>query len=440
MRRAFRDGIKRRSFLRVGAASVFGLGVNFSDICQLQAFADNPRNDLSLIYVFLRGGLSTIDTFDMKPDAPSDIRGPFDSISASLPGLEICEHLPRTAQQVDKFSIIRSFTHPNSNHGQADHYMLTGRLPGAGFNGGLTPNNQHPSFGSTIANQLGPRGPISPYLCLPTMHPSAGASYLGANAAPFVINADPNSPGFSVPDLVAPVSFKVSRLEARQKLLKRVDRFQQSAEVEANVNAQTVNVFRQKAVDLMSSFTAKQAFDIHKEPSKLRDQYGRSTLGQSCLMARRLVEAGVRCVTIDHSNWDTHYDNFNLLKEHLLPDFDAAIPTLFADLQDRGLLKQTLVIVTGEFGRTPRINKDAGRDHWGPCFSVLLGGGGIQGGRVLGQSDKWAERPADSPYGPEDLAATLFNQMGINPQEEFTTAEGRPVAIVNGGRVIRDLL
>jgi hypothetical protein len=440
MRRAFRDGIKRRSFLRVGAASVFGLGVNFSDICQLQAFADNPRNDLSLIYVFLRGGLSTIDTFDMKPDAPSDIRGPFDSISASLPGLEICEHLPRTAQQVDKFSIIRSFTHPNSNHGQADHYMLTGRLPGAGFNGGLTPNNQHPSFGSTIANQLGPRGPISPYLCLPTMHPSAGASYLGANAAPFVINADPNSPGFSVPDLVAPVSFKVSRLEARQKLLKRVDRFQQSAEVEANVNAQTVNVFRQKAVDLMSSFTAKQAFDIHKEPSKLRDQYGRSTLGQSCLMARRLVEAGVRCVTIDHSNWDTHYDNFNLLKEHLLPDFDAAIPTLFADLQDRGLLKQTLVIVTGEFGRTPRINKDAGRDHWGPCFSVLLGGGGIQGGRVLGQSDKWAERPADSPYGPEDLAATLFNQMGINPQEEFKTAEGRPVAIVNGGRVIRDLL
>jgi uncharacterized protein (DUF1501 family) len=272
------------------------------------------------------------------------------------------------------------------------------------------------------------------------MHASAGAAYLGANAAPFVINADPNSPGFSVPDLVAPPSFKVDRLEARQNLLKRVDRFQKSAEVEANANAQTVNVFRQKAVDLMTSPIAKQAFDIHKEPNKLRDLYGRSTLGQSCLMARRLVEAGVRCVTVDHSNWDTHYDNFNLLEEHLLPDFDAAIPSLFADLHDRGMLEKTLVIVTGEFGRTPRINKDAGRDHWGPCFSVLLGGGGIQGGRVLGQSDKWAERPADSPYGPEDLAATLFNQMGINPKEEFRTAEGRPVAIVNGGRVIRDLL
>jgi hypothetical protein len=419
---------------------VFGLGVNLSDICQLQAFADSPRNDLSFIYVFLKGGLSTIDTFDLKPNAPTDIRGSFNPIPTSLPGFQVCEHLPRTAQQVDKFSVIRSFTHPNSNHGQADHYMLTGRLPGAGFNGGLTPNNQYPSFGSTISQQLGPRGPISPYLCLPSMHASAGAAYLGANAAPFVINADPNSPGFSVPDLVAPPSFKVDRLEARQNLLKRVDRFQKSAEVEANANAQTVNVFRQKAVDLMTSPIAKQAFDIHKEPNKLRDLYGRSTLGQSCLMARRLVEAGVRCVTVDHSNWDTHYDNFNLLEEHLLPDFDAAIPSLFADLHDRGMLEKTLVIVTGEFGRTPRINKDAGRDHWGPCFSVLLGGGGIQGGRVLGQSDKWAERPADSPYGPEDLAATLFNQMGINPKEEFRTAEGRPVAIVNGGRVIRDLL
>jgi len=440
MGRSFCDGVNRRSFLRVGAASVFGLGVNLSDLCQLSAFTDSPANDMSLIYIFLRGGLSTIDTFDLKSDAPSDIRGPFDSIATSVPGFRICEHLPRTAQHCENFSVIRSFTHPNSDHGQADHYMLTGRLPGAGFNGGLTPNNQHPSFGSTIAHQLGARGPISPYLCLPTMHPSAGSSYLGANAAPFVINADPNSPGFSVPDLVAPPSFRADRLEARQNLLKRVDRFQESAEMEANNNARTVSVFRQKAIDLMTSPTAKQAFDIHSEPGSLRDQYGRSTLGQSCLMARRLVEAGVRCVTVDHSNWDTHYDNFKLLKGQLLPDFDAAIPTLFADLHDRGLLQKTMVIVTGEFGRTPRINKDAGRDHWGPCFSVVVGGGGIQGGRVIGSSDKWAERPADTPCGPEDLAATLFNQMGINPKQEFKTAEGRPVAIVNGGRVIQDLL
>jgi uncharacterized protein (DUF1501 family) len=189
----------------------------------------------------------------------------------------------------------------------------------------------------------------------------------------------------------------------------------------------------------MTSPRARKAFDVHAEPEKLRDEYGRTSLGQSCLMARRLVEAGVRCVSIDHSNWDTHDGNFAVLKKQL-PVLDRALATLFRDLSDRGLLDTTLVLVTGEFGRTPRINKNAGRDHWGPCFTVALGGGGIKGGRVIGKSDARAERPATDPYGPEDLAATIYHLMGIDPNEEFHTPEGRPVKIVNGGKVIEGLV
>jgi uncharacterized protein (DUF1501 family) len=275
---------------------------------------------------------------------------------------------------------------------------------------------------------------------LPSPHPSCGAAYLGATCAPLVIEADPAAPDFAVPDLMPPLAVNSDRLNNRQKLLQDVDRLQRSAEVKANASAGSVNVFRQKAFDLMTSPAAKQAFNLAAEKDKLRDEYGRNTLGQSCLMARRLVEAGVRCVTIEHSNWDTHDGNFATLKRDLLPQLDPAMATLFRDLADRGMLEETLVLFTGEFGRTPRINKNAGRDHWGPAFTIALGGGGIQGGRVVGASDERAERPTETNYGPEDLAATLFRQMGIDAKEEFRTPEGRPVPIVNGGRVMRELL
>jgi uncharacterized protein (DUF1501 family) len=272
------------------------------------------------------------------------------------------------------------------------------------------------------------------------MHPSTGAAYLGPAAAPFVIEADPNAPDFAVPDVAPPPAVAADRLEGRKELLARLDRFQQAAEARANKDAQAVGVFQQKAFDLMTSPEAKKAFDIHAEDDKVRDEYGRCNLGQSCLMARRLVQAGVRCVTIDHSNWDTHDGNFNTLKNQLLPALDAGLSTLFRDLSDRGLLDSTLVVVTGEFGRTPRINKNAGRDHWGPAFTVALGGGGIQGGRVVGKTDARAEKPASDPYGPEDLAATMYHLLGIDPDDEFYTPEGRPVKLVNNGRVIRELL
>ncbi len=441
--RVFCDGIARRDFLRLGTAGVFGMDLTLPALLSGQARAreqGRAARDVSLIYLFLHGGLSTIDTLDLKPDAPAEFRGEFKPIATNVAGIQVGEHLPRLARHLDKFSLIRSFRHHNSDHGAADHYMLTGYFPQAGFNPGLKPNNQRPAHGAIIARKLGPRGSVPPYVCLPKMHPSTGSAYLGPAAAPFVIEADPNAPDFAVPDVVPPPVLAADRLDARKKLLARVDRFQQTAEARANRDALAVGVFQQKAFDLMTSPEAKQAFDIHAESDKLRDEYGRNTLGQSCLMARRLVEAGVRCVTIDHSNWDTHNDNFATLKRQLLPWLDAGLSTLLGDLSERGLLETTLVIVTGEFGRTPRINKDAGRDHWGPAFTVSLGGGGIKGGRVIGKSDARAERPAAEPYGPEDLSATLCHLLGIDPTEEFLTPDGRPVAIVNNGRVIHDLL
>jgi uncharacterized protein (DUF1501 family) len=439
----FCDGLVRRDFLRLGAAGLFGVGLTLPDLLQGRAHAaDNstPTRDVSLIFLFLHGGLSTIDTWDLKPDAPVEFRGDFKAIPTNVAGIQIGEHLPKIAGQMDKFSLIRSFRHHNSDHGPADHYIHTGYFPGAGFNPNLKPNNQRPAHGSIIARKLGPRSPVPPYVCLPKMHPSCGPAYLGAAAAPFVIEADPNAPNFSVPDIVPPPAIAADRLDARKQLLAQVDRFQQAAEVRANRDAQSVTVFQQKAFALMTSAEAKKAFNLAAEPDKLRDEYGRHSLGQSCLMARRLVEAGVRCVTIDHSNWDTHDNNFATLKRDLLPGLDAALSTLFRDLAERGLLDSTLVLVTGEFGRTPRINKNAGRDHWGPAFTVALGGGGIQGGRVVGASDARAEKPAADPVGPEDLCATMYRLLGINPEEEFYTPEGRPVKIVNNGRVIQELL
>ncbi|HUY93382.1 MAG TPA: DUF1501 domain-containing protein [Pirellulales bacterium] len=438
------DRIDRREVLRVGTATLFGASFSLPTLLERQAAAREASgarvDDVSLIIVYLKGGLSTIDTFDLKPEAPVEFRGDFHPISTNSPGILICEHLPRIAGQMDKLSLIRSFGHRNSNHGEADHYMLTGYHPAAGFNPSLRPNNQRPSHGSIISRKLGPRGSVPAYVCLPRMHDSGGAAYLGAAAAPFVIEADPASPDFSVPDIVPPLALDARRLGSRRELLARVDRYRKSAELAANSRASTVGVFRQRAFELMTSPAAKRAFDLHAEPDALRDEYGRHTLGQSCLMARRLVAAGVRCVTVEHSNWDTHDNNFSVLKKELLPRLDSALSALFRDLAERGMLAQTLVVVTGEFGRTPRINKNAGRDHWGPAFTVALGGGGIRGGRAVGHSDERAEKPADNPYGPEDLAATMHHLLGINPEEEFYTPEGRPVKIANQGRRIHELL
>ena len=446
MQRAFCDRVVRRDVLRVGAAAgMFGSSLSLSSLLAADAQraaggSSRAAKAQSFIYVILQGGLSTIDTFDMKPDAPSEFAGEFQPIDSNVPGIQVCEHLPLVSKNMDKFSLIRSFNQRSSDHGAADHYMQTGYFPRPGFNPNLSPNNHFPAYGSIIARRLGPRGSVPPYVCLPGMPRSGGAAYLGPSAAPFTIEADPSAPRFAVPDVLPPMEFAADRLDARQQLLSKIDKYQRAQETKANTHAAAVNTFRERAFGLMTSADAKRAFDLQAEPTELRDAYGRNTLGQSCLMARRLVEAGVRCVAIEHANWDTHDNNFNSLRRDLLPKLDMALSTMFTDLKDRGLLDSTLVIISGEFGRTPRINKNAGRDHWGPSYTVALGGGGIQGGRAIGKSDARAERPADSPHGPEDLSATLCHLMGISPEDEFHTPEGRPVKIVNNGKVINTLL
>jgi hypothetical protein len=444
-KRSYCDGMSRRNMLQLGLGASAAGAMGLSPALAAREGAgtsgvNSERDDVSLIVLFLQGGLSTIDTLDLKPDAPAEFRGEFDPIDTVVPGLQVCEHLPGLAQVADRFSLLRNFTHHNSGHGAADHYMLTGYFPRAGFNGSLKPNNHNPAHGSVISKKLGPRGSIPPYVCLPKMHRSGGAAYLGASHAPFEVEADPNAPDFAVPDLTPPLAINANRFDARRELMKTVDRFKEQAEITANSGTRALTTFQKKAFNLISSPATRIAFDIHSEAESVRDEYGRNSLGQSCLMARRLVEAGVRCVTIDHTNWDTHYNNFDVLKNDLLPHLDTGLPMLLHDLEQRGMLDTTMVCVMGEFGRTPRVNKYAGRDHWGPSNTILLSGGGIKGGRVIGATNARGERPETDPVGPEDLSATIFSQLGINGDDEFHTPEGRPVKIVNGGRVLRELL
>ncbi len=428
--RPFCDGMRRRDFLRVGSASLFGMSMSLPELLAAEAkVAENggASNDVSVIWLFLWGGLSTIDTFDMKPDAPREIRGEFQPIATNVPGLQVCDQLPNCAKIADKYSLVRSFAHGNSSHGPADELLMTGYL-----------QKKRPAFGSVVAHEFGAQGELPPYVMLPRMHPSAGPEFLGSNAAPFLIDADPSIPGFSVPDLAPPLDVDSNRLADRRGLLGKVDRYRKHIEKQSAAGA--FGEFRDKAFGLMTSDAAKRAFDIQSEPEKMRQRYGMHTMGQSLLMARRLVASGVRYVMVAHNNWDTHENNFGDLKQNLLPHFDEAFPTLINDLDDRGMLEKTLVIVTGEFGRTPRINNNAGRDHWGPCFTILFAGGGVQGGRVIGASDSWAAKPATAPYGPHDFGKTIYQLLGIDSEKLVYTPDGRPVKLLDEGRVMQELL
>ncbi|MEX2285572.1 MAG: DUF1501 domain-containing protein, partial [Planctomycetaceae bacterium] len=292
------DGIRRRDVIRIGAAGLFGASFPLAHIARAASSAQADRKPadkgVSLIILYTRGGMSHLDTLDLKPEAPAEFRGDFRPIETNVPGMQISEHLPLLARQADKFAILRSMTHGNSGHGLADHYMLTGYHPTPAFNQNLTPNNERPCHGSIIAHKFGPRGSVPPYVALPRQHPSGGSAYLGSSAAPFVVDADPNSPDFAVPDLAPPLDIPSARLDDRQRLFAQIDRYRQTVEVRANRRARELSAFQQKAFDLMTSSETKAAFDIGREPKELRDKYGRHSLGQMCLMGRRLVEAGVR--------------------------------------------------------------------------------------------------------------------------------------------------
>ncbi len=421
------DIFGRRDFLRIGSLGVGGLTLPAA----LRGASTGKRKDISCILLWQSGGSPHMDTFDMKPDAPSDIRGEFKPISTNVPGLQICEHLPEMAKMMDKVTVLRSLKSKENNHERAINYLLTGYLP--------LPTLEFPSMGSVISSKLGPKNGLPPYVAVPNTFPSYGAGYLGGAHNPFIAG-DANATGYQVRDLTLPVDVDWSRVENRRFLVNQMDAKFRS--VEASPDFQALDEFSKKAYDLLSSPTAKKAFDVQSEPAALRERYGRTPVGQGALLARRLVENGVRFVTVAKGwlNYDTHGDNFNSCKKVLLPEFDKAYAALVTDLHDRGMLDTTLVVGMGEFGRTPKINSDAGRDHHCKAWSIVLSGAGMTGGRILGATDKTATEVTDLPVEPEDLLFTLYSILGVDATHEYQTPIGRPAKIINGGRLIKELL
>lgn len=429
------SGLSRRKLLQVGTLSA--LGLTLADLLRLRAAsaAGGPETrKTSAILIWQGGGPSHLDMWDPKPRAPIEYRGPFGTIPTGVSGVQFSEYLPLSAKAFGHFSVVRSLTHPESEHNRATHYMLTGYLPTVGF-----PDQEMPSSASIVARVRGAVRPGMPaYVTIPQTPRSGNAGYLGVAFNPFAVGSDPNDKSYRVRNLGLPGSVTGPRFADRHRLLGRLDTLSRRGVPSEQLRG--MDAFKSQAADLVTSSQARMAFDLSQEPEKLRDTYGRTRLGQSCLLARRLVEAGVTFVTIDDGGWDTHSNNFEALKTSKLPPFDRAWSALVTDLADRGLLETTLVMAFGEFGRTPRINSAAGRDHWPDVMSVALAGGGVRGGRVVGESDARAESPTARPVTEGDFLTTMFTLLGVDPQLEFRNEANRPLKITPGGELIRELL
>lgn len=431
--------LSRRTVLKLGASGFIG-GLSLPRLFQLQATAATPGKEpkaKACIFLFLEGGPSTIDMWDLKPDAPAEIRGPYKPIKTSVPGTFVGEHCHRSAKIADKFTILRSHSHGDNGHRTGYHYLMTGYKPkfADGANTKIPVNELYPSVGSIVSRELGARGGVPPYINVPHPMAAGGPGFYGAEHAPFVIESDPVQPDFEVKDLRPDDSVSEARYARRQKTL---DLLEKTANPDGK--AGTMAAYYEKARDLVSSPAARKAFDLKEEPEKLREKYGRTTLGQSALLSRRLVEAGCRFVGVDSSGWDTHFSCFPSLEKDLIPQADTAFSTLVSDLHDRGMLDSTLVVMMGEMGRTPRINEKAGRDHWSAAQSVLFAGGGIKPGQVIGATDKTASAPTADPVSIADLLRTVFHLMGIDCDKTYLTPLGRPVPVVDGGKVVEGLL
>lgn len=426
----------RRQFLRAGALA----GLSLAEVLRLQhvCAAESAKADVNCIFIFILGGMPHQDMWDLKPEAPAEIRGDFQPIATKTPGLFVSDVLPGMARVADKFAILRSMTHDDSDHGRGFHIMMTGKKAGVGDFNGRQNNNQHPCLGSMVA-KAGRTGELPPYISVPNFLNSGGPAFLGASYGPLVIDADPAAPDFAVRDITLPSGITTDRGQARQAALREINRFDVRTE-EVAKQVRSLDEFYQKAYHLMTSQRAKEAFEIGRESEKTRERYGMTSIGQCSLLARRLVEAGCRFVSIENGHWDTHRKNTESLRELLCPSFDQAVPALLEDLSDRGLLDSTLVVITTEFGRTPRINELAGRDHWPNAFSVVLAGGGIKGGQAVGATDKRGATIADRPATPQDLCATILHLLGIDHKKILHTPLGRPVPLVDGGKVITELI
>ncbi|MBI1840508.1 MAG: DUF1501 domain-containing protein [Verrucomicrobia bacterium] len=442
--------VSRRDFLSVGALG--GIGLTLPQLLAAKGTALAPSADACIV-IFLNGGPSHLDMWDMKPDAPSEIRGPFQSISTTVPGLRLCEFLPRLARQMHHCALVRSMNHSvNNSHAAAVYAALTGHDRGE-QGGGAMPDD-HPSIGSAMAKLRRGVPSAFPYVALPyktqegaggPLQPGFLGGILGANHDPFWVLEDPNRPDFRIFDLALPEGVSSSRMESRSELLSALDLPFLQQQRRATSAYEVMNDFQKRAFDMLTSDATRRAFQVDREPVRLRESYGRNIYGQSVLLARRLIEAGTRVVTMSwapdaNATWDTHGDNFNRLKNTLLPQFDAAFSSLLSDLVERGMLDRTLVAVLGDFGRSPLINPNAGRDHWNACYSILLAGGGIKGGFVFGASDRTGSSPAEHPVSPGDIVATLYHQLGVNSQANIYDVLGRPHPLVPRGAVVEDLI
>jgi hypothetical protein len=414
----------------------------------------NKSRAKAVIFLHQFGGPSHVDTFDMKPSAPEAIRGEFKPVATKAPGMMVCERLPGMARVADKFTLIRSMHHSMKNHNPATYYSLTGHAPPLDDIRLRDSQELYPAYGSVV-DRLGPaKNGMPTFVSYPyvlrdgSITPGQLGSFLGKAYNPLLITQDPNSPDFRLPELSLPANLSLERLENRQEVTRLIDR--QAELLEFSATARGIDATYQKALALLTSPRLKKAFDLSTEPASLRDRYGRTTYGQGCLLARRLVEAGARFVNVyfasniggqsNSGGWDTHGFNdkpmYPILKNYLIPITDQVGPALLEDLDSRGLLEETLVVWMGEFGRSPRINDLAGRDHWPDCYTALLAGGGVKRGFVYGKSDKNGAYPASDPVRPDDLAATMFHLLGIDPHTEVIDSLNRPLAIASGNPVM----
>jgi hypothetical protein len=438
----------RRHLLKAGTAGIAGL--NLTALLRAAPQTSLRAHARHIIFLHQFGGPSHIDTFDMKPAAPAGFRGEFSPIASSQPGLFLSEHLPRFATVIDRFAQVRSVNHRMRNHNSATYYSLTGHAPPLDDIRLRDTQELYPAYGSTVARLNPAPDPAVPsFVSFPhvlrdgSVTPGQHASFLGKEYDPFFIAQDPSRPTFRLPELTLPATTPLERLGDRRSLQQLIDR--QSDLLAHSATARGLDVFYGRALTMLSAPSVKRAFDLSEEPDRLRDAYGRTTYGQSCLLARRLVEAGVRFVTVYYSasiggssgGWDTHGDNFRQLKNRLLPITDMAVPTLIRDLHARGLLDETLIVWMGEFGRSPRVQNTKqfgpdGRDHWPNCYTVLFAGGGVIPGAVYGSSDRIGAYPATDPASPDDIAATMFWSLGIDPATEVNDGLGRPLPIAAG--------
>ncbi|MBM3764999.1 MAG: DUF1501 domain-containing protein [Acidobacteria bacterium] len=406
---------RRREFLQIA-----GIGLP-----QLLSAADSAVAKNCIIF-FLEGGPCQHDSFDPKPEQTAEIRGGFKTIPTAVPGVHFSELLPRCAQSFKKFSVIRSVYSKEAIHEKAKQYIFSGSRPNNAF--------KHPVIGSVVAKEFGPRAGLPPFVCIPKKDISADAGFLGAAYDPF-ITGDPARKDFKVQDLALPPGVSLEESAARARLLAGMDDEIRAAEKSKLVEG--MDHFYQKAFDLVTSPAARKAFDLEQEPAKLRDSYGRNAAGQGALLARRLIENGVRLAAVFQGGYDSHIRNDEASKK-TFPVFDQAFAALLGDLDDRGLLASTLVLAIGEFGRTPHINHSAGRDHWPGVFSIAAAGAGVPGGQVIGSSDAQGGAPKDRPVSIEDLGATIYKKLGIDYHKEYRT-NGRPVRINSDGAPVREL-